>query len=135
MTHDSAKRVSKPGSLSPRRKRRRSPTSGSKSKLGLLLKAVPRKCREEIYNCKERLVVASLLVNDEKFSIASQIQRCAPPPRSTKGKNRRKIFIKIFIIEMAITRVRFWIRFAIGALKGMPPVRSSQVRSSRLHSS
>src|SRR5712692_7574575 len=29
MTHDSARRVSKPGSLSPRRKRRRSPTSGS----------------------------------------------------------------------------------------------------------
>src|SRR5258705_11971507 len=27
MTHDSARRVSKPGSLSPRRKRRRSPTS------------------------------------------------------------------------------------------------------------
>jgi hypothetical protein len=51
-----------------------------KSKLDLLLNPVPRKCREEIYNGKERLVVASLLVNDVKFSVASQIQRCAARP-------------------------------------------------------
>jgi hypothetical protein len=102
-----------------------------KSKLNLLLKAIPRKFREEIYNREERLVVASLLVNDEKFSVARQIQRCAPPPRITPGKNRRKIFIKILIIEMAIARVRSSIRFAIGRVKrnAAGPLKPSSVQS------
>src|ERR1700730_17006436 len=102
-----------------------------KSKLDLLLKAVPRKYREEIYNCKERLVVASLLVNDEKFSVASQIQRCAPPPRITTGKNHRKVFIKILIIEMAIARVPSSIRFAIGGVKrnAAGPLKPNSVQS------
>jgi hypothetical protein len=102
-----------------------------KSKLDLFLKAIPRKCREESDNREERLLVANLLVNDEKFCVARQIQRRAPPPRITPGKNRRKIFIKILIIEMAIAPVRPSIRFAIGGVKRNPagPLKPNSVQS------
>src|ERR1700730_4000465 len=49
-----------------------------------------------LYNCKERLVVRSLLVNDEKFSVASQIPALRPTPTNHSGQESLQDLYKDF---------------------------------------